>query len=51
MFESNERVRAELFQERPKRKATTLLEKLKERLTVEAHKAEIDEAIESVQVL
>ena len=51
MFASNERVRAELFQERPKRKATTLLEELKARLTVEAHKAEIDETIRSVMAL
>lgn len=51
MFKSNERVRGELFQEKPKRQAVALLEKLRERLTVEAHKAEIDEAIESVQTL
>jgi hypothetical protein len=48
MFKANERVRAELFQEKPKRQAIALLEQLKERLTVEAHKSEIDKAIKSV---
>ena len=49
MFKSNERVRAELFQEKPKNQAISLLEKLKERLTLEAHKAEVEAAIRSLK--
>jgi hypothetical protein len=49
MFQQNERVRAELFQSKPKNHAVRLLEQLKDGLTIESHKAEIDQAIESVQ--
>lgn len=51
MFVSNERVRAELFQEKPKQQAVRLLESLKERLTVESHKSEVADAIRSVKSL
>jgi hypothetical protein len=50
MFTSNERVRMELFQSKPKTEASRLLRMLRERLTVESHKAEVDAAIESVKL-
>jgi hypothetical protein len=51
MFMSNERVRSELFQDKPQQQAIHLLEGLRTRLTIEAHRAEVDEAIESVKAL
>jgi len=51
MFRSNERVREELFQDKPKRFAIELLNSLKDKLTLKAHKTEIDEAIAFVESL
>lgn len=51
MFRKNERVRDELFQSKPKGQAIELLNQLKEKLSIEAHKNSIDEAIKSVSEL
>jgi hypothetical protein len=48
MFVRNNRVREELFQGKPKTNALELLEILKNKLLLEAHKTEIDAAIHSV---
>ena len=48
MFKSNERVRDELSYMRPQHRAVNLLNRLKTKLTVESHKTEIDEAIQSL---
>jgi len=45
MFSSNERVRAELGQKKPRLQAKTLLERLREALTLAAHKGEATQAI------
>ena len=51
MFISNERVRGELFQKNPTAVEKLFLNQLKDRVTIEAHKAEIDEAITSVEAM
>lgn len=51
MFRDNERVRAELFQSKPKKQAIALLKSLKDKVSIEAHKNEIDEIIEEVNSL
>jgi hypothetical protein len=51
LFRENERVRSELFQDKPKKKAIALLEKLKDKVTIEAHKSEIDEVISDIEDL
>jgi len=50
-FQSNDRVRDELFQIKPKKRAIEFLEKLKNRLTIQANKDEIDTIIDEVQKL
>ena len=47
-FLSNSRVREELFQLRPKKQAVALLNSLIETMTVESHKAEIQNIIDEV---
>ncbi len=51
MFVANERVRSELFQATPRGQAITLLGELRAKLTIEAHKTELDLAIDSVRAL
>jgi len=48
LFTNNERVRSELFQPKPSSHARALLKKLRERLTIETHKAEVTRALESL---
>lgn len=48
LFQSNERVRAELFQSKPKKRAIELLNRIKEKLPLEAHKTEVDKAIHTL---
>jgi hypothetical protein len=48
LFQTSARVRAELFQHRPKAQAIALLTSIKDRFTLEAHKNEVDLAIESL---
>ena len=48
MFAKNKRVRDELFQEKPKQRAIDLLNTLKNKLTIEAHKSEADQAVKSI---
>ena len=51
MFLRNSRVRDELFQSKPKTRAIELLNALKIKLPLQAHKNEIDSAIHSVSAL
>lgn len=51
MFINNDRVRDELFQSKPKSRAIELLKLLKSKLPLEAHKTEIDTAIDFVTKL
>jgi hypothetical protein len=51
LFQTNERVQSELFQGKPATRAVELLEELKEKLTLEVQKDEVDETIELVQAL
>lgn len=51
LFKENERVRSELFQARPKSQATSLLQDLKDKLVLEAHKSEIDATIIDINQL
>lgn len=51
MFISNDRVQDELFQSKPRARAVELLESLKKKLALEAHKTELDRAIDSVNEL
>ena len=51
MFRENERVRDELYQSKPKAQAIKLLDELKEKLTIESHKNEIDHTKESIEEL
>jgi hypothetical protein len=51
MFQTNERVREELSQAKPKAKAMELLLELEERLTIETHKEEVRKAMDSVTSL
>jgi len=48
MFMSNDRVRSELFQPKPKAKAKALLKTIRERLTIQSHLDEIDEISSAV---
>jgi hypothetical protein len=45
MFQENERVSSELFQAKPKARAIELLSDLKDRLSLETHKNEIDKTM------
>ena len=49
MFRTNDRVQAELFQAAPKARAVELLGWIREQLTIETHRAEVDAAIQHVQ--
>jgi hypothetical protein len=49
MFQDNVRVREELFQSKPKAQAIAFLSTLREKVTLEAHKTEIDTAIFAVK--
>lgn len=51
MFENNERVQDELFQDKPKRCALELLNNLRGRFAIEAHKAEVDKTISTIKAL
>ena len=51
MFKDNERVRSELFQSKPKKRAIELLEDIKRRLTIQSHKDEIDEIVTDIKDL
>ncbi|WP_185597894.1 hypothetical protein [Burkholderia cepacia] len=51
MFVDNERVRAELFQSKPKAKARKLLKEMKSKFTIQAHLDEIDSIITAVDEL
>ncbi|MEZ5726583.1 MAG: hypothetical protein R3E48_00395 [Burkholderiaceae bacterium] len=51
MFRENDRVRSELFQSRPKAKAIALLESFKGKVSIQAHKDELDEIIQEVDDL
>lgn len=51
MFKDNERVRSELFQSKPKKHAVKLLESFKDKVTIQAHKNELDELIAEVEDL
>jgi len=51
MFRDNDRVRAELFQRKPKKQAIELLESFKGRVTIQAHKDELDEIIKDIKDL
>ena len=51
MFRDNERVRSELFQSKPKAQAIALLESFKGRVTIQAHKDELDEIIDELKDL
>lgn len=49
LFSSNDRVREELFQEKPKREAVALLNNIIDTMTVESHKAELQNIIDEVE--
>ena len=49
LFTTNDRVREELFQEKPKREAVALLNDIIDTMTVESHKAEIQNIIEDIK--
>ena len=51
LFSENERVRDELFQEKPKKQALSVLTTLYQKLQVQSHKNEIDSAIRSINEL
>jgi len=51
MFRDNERVKAELFQPKPKKQAVKVLKELKKYVTIQAHKDELDEIIIDVKEL
>ena len=51
LFSSNDRVREELFQTKPKRQAVNLLNHIIETMTVESHKAEIQNIIDEVKAI
>jgi len=50
-FASNERVRSELFQPKPKARAIDLLQAIRDKLPIEAHKGEVDEVLINIQQL
>ncbi len=51
LFQTNDRVREELFQSKPKKRAIEFLEEVKNKLTIEANKNEIDTIIEEIENL
>lgn len=51
LFQTNDRVRDELFQMKPKTRAIEFLENIKNRLTIQANKDEIDVIIDEVKKL
>ena len=51
MFTDNNRVQEELYQSKPKAQAIALLTQLKAKLTISAHKDEVDSAIDYVKSL
>lgn len=51
MFSENERVQDELFQNRPKSIAVQLLKDIKEKMTIEANKSEVDDCIKKIEKL
>lgn len=51
MFRQNERVRDELFQERPKQRALELLKLVHSKFTIESHKQEAEETYEEIMKL
>lgn len=51
MFLGNERVRAELFQSKPKKRAVALLQSMRKRLTIQAHLDEVDDIVTSIDDL
>jgi hypothetical protein len=51
MFIENERVQGELTQTKPRNNAIALLKELKPKLTISAHKDEIDDAIKVLEEL
>jgi hypothetical protein len=51
MFRDNERVKSELFQSKPKKEAKALLTTLKGKVTIQAHKDEMDEIINEIKNL
>ena len=48
LFESNERVRDELFQSKPRSEAKALLKRLRKKLSVQSHINEVDEILRSI---
>ena len=48
-FNSNERVREELFQSKPKREAISLLSEIKSTLSIQRHISEVEEIIEKLK--
>ena len=51
MFHDNPRVKSELSQKKPKQNAIDLLYSLERRLTVEAHKQELNDVIKEIKDL
>ncbi|PJI91271.1 hypothetical protein BC777_0095 [Yoonia maricola] len=51
LFCTNERVRSELFQSKPKARALKILAALKDSVTIAAHKSEVDSAIAEIDAL
>ncbi|WP_317847183.1 hypothetical protein [Pseudomonas sp. HTZ2] len=51
MFVSNDRVRAELFQSKPKSRARSLLTSIRAKLTIQAHLDEIDDISSAVAAM
>ena len=49
LFLSNDRVREELFQTKPKRQAVSLLNEIMETMNVESHKSEIQKIIDEIE--
>ena len=50
MFQTNERVREELFQGKPKRQAIALLKEISSKLTIESQKNEIAKITKSLEM-
>ena len=51
LFHINDRVREELYFRKPKAHATSLLNKIKEKFTIEAYKSEVDDCIRMIEEL
>jgi len=49
LFENNERVQSELFQTKPKKQAITILNIIKDKITIQSSKDELDKIIEQVE--